>query len=237
MSTFMTMTFKPYLSMSTAVRLSLRQCWGRTVLITSLAVLASACDSTEQASVPPVESGSQAKLATADKAVIDTSSAAITGSAESDLASLNPIVEDIDLDDDGGAGLLEFAEHRQSMPMITDDPSNSLGATLIGDYSGMLPCLDCQGGQSDKPVILNLYADGTAHKTNQPQQSANPSNTPGQEGSYQQLDNIISIDFANRPTEYYLIHDNQLIFIEGDLPDIDETDAIQANPKYVLSRI
>lgn len=236
MSTFMATIFRPYLVKSTAARFSLRQCWGRTILVISLAILASACDSTEQASVPPVESDSQAKIATTDKAAIDASSAAV-GSADSDLAALNPVDDDIDMDDDGGAGLLEFAEHRQSMPMIADDTSNSLGATLIGDYSGILPCMNCPGGQPDKPVILNLYADGTAHKTNQPPTSEDPSESPGQEGSYQQLDNIISIDFANRPTEYYLIHDNQLIFLEGDLPDIDETDAIQANPKYVLSRI
>jgi hypothetical protein len=241
MSTFMVTTFKSFSATATALKPSLRQSWGRTVLVASLAVLASACDNNEQEATQSTVAtdSSQAKMAPTDKASANADMAttrSIDGSADSEAVAIASVDDDIETGDDGGAGLLEFAEHRQSTPMIAGDAGTSLGATLIGDYSGMLPCAPCEGDKTEEHVMLNLYADGNARKTKQQQASATASEGAAQVGSYQQLDNIISIDFPNTPTEHYLINDNQLIFITDELPDAETTDLIQANPKYVLSR-
>jgi hypothetical protein len=240
MSTFIATTFKSFSATATALKPSLRQRWGRTVLVASLAVLASACDNNEQegAQSAVATDSAQAKMAPADKSANAemATTRGTEGAADPEAVAITSANDDIESGDDGGAGLLEFAEHRQSTPMIAGDADTSLGATLIGDYSGMLPCAPCEGDKTQEQVMLNLYSDGTARKTSQPQKSATAAEAAGQVGSYQQLDNIISIDFPNTPTEHYLINDNQLIFIADELPDANITDIIQANPKYVLSR-
>lgn len=216
------------LSTHATVGRKLRKGLSRSLLMASLAVLVSACDSPEQE--VSEASSPQAKVAATDTAMASTDSAAASRTNILDTQADADFTEDMD---EEGAGLLEFAEHRQSTPMIAGGAGDSLGATLIGDYSGMLPC---SNGSDEEQVMLNLYADGTARKTSHHTEPKRTSNTQSQLGTYQQLDNIISIDFANTETEHYLINDNQLIFILGDLPAAGEEVAIQANPKYVLSR-
>lgn len=242
MSNFIFTRFKPLSSEhslpSTTVPQSLRQGLGRGLLLASLTMLVSACDSANQeGSETAAEMTSpQAKSGTADTATANADIAMASNLDTSGGAAEGSVLNDPDLADDEGAGLLEFAEHRQSTPMIASRSGSSLGATLIGDYSGMLPCPSGQGDDDQEQVILNLYADGTARKTSHHQEPKRTSDTLSQMGSYQQLDNIITISFANAESEHYLINDNQLIFIEGDLPEPGEEALIQANPKYVLSR-
>ena len=176
MSNFIFTRFKPLSSEhslpSTTVPQSLRKGLGRGLLLASLAMLVSACDSANQeGSETAAEMTSpQAKSGTAETATANADIAMASNLDTSSGAAEDSVLDDPDLSDDEGAGLLEFAEHRQSTPMIASRAGSSLGATLIGDYSGMLPCPSGQGDDDQEQVILNLYADGTARKTSHHQE-------------------------------------------------------------------
>lgn len=122
---------------------------------------------------------------------------------------------------------------RQPVPMIAEYASaNNLGATLIGDYSGILPCED-----GDKvEVELNLFADGMALKTTHHQSTSHQPPIPTQQGPYQQANNIITIKFDNATPERYLINDNQLLFLSNELPISEQPADNFTNAKYILSR-
>ena len=120
-------------------------------------------------------------------------------------------------------------------PMIADATStNKLGAILIGDYSGVLPC---QKGQECETIVeLNLFADGVAYKTSHQELPLYSTKPVTHSGPYQQADNIITIKFNNASTERYLIHDNQLILLQSDITNPAEQLSAFANRPYILSR-
>lgn len=125
----------------------------------------------------------------------------------------------------------DAASSSQGSFMITSDDT-SMGAVLIGDYTGNLPCSDCDNIR----VLLNLYADGSSKKTMtyQPIDSAHPPKV--KLGTYRQDNDIIIVSYdeqgyAKDNVEKYLIQDSQLVMLGHD-PDADEL----VSSDYILTR-
>ncbi|MGP4951686.1 copper resistance protein NlpE N-terminal domain-containing protein [uncultured Psychrobacter sp.] len=88
--------------------------------------------------------------------------------------------------------------------------SNTLQATLMGDYGGIIPCTFCDYIE----VTLNLFADGSVVKTsvyNNPKLARVPL---VESGIYRQDDDKITIAYDNQHTESYHIEDNHLLMID-----------------------
>lgn len=101
--------------------------------------------------------------------------------------------------------------------------NNTLQATLMGDYGGMVPCDDC----SSIDVTLNLFADGSVSKTSIYNNPESPRTPLLESGIYRQDNNIITIVYEDEKIESYDIQDNHLILMHTDKTHNDD---------YILSR-
>lgn len=101
--------------------------------------------------------------------------------------------------------------------------SSTLQATLMGDYGGMVPCVDCDSID----VTLNLFADGSVLKASNYHNPEQPRAPLLESGVYRQDNDKITIVYEGKNIESYHIQDNHLILIDE-----------QKNPNndYTLSR-
>lgn len=125
--------------------------------------------------------------------------------------------------------LLQAAKNDEALqktnsPMIAEkNDSSALQATLIGDYTGMLPCSSCDSIM----LTLNLYSDGSVQKTSIYENSPTVQPPQTTSGIYRQDDNKITIVYENKAIDTYLIDDNHLVMMD----DNNNPDA-----NYTLSR-
>ena len=193
------------------------QCVGASLLI----LILSACTQSEHEGQASVTADSD--LPTQRQSVDSVPADSALKTSQSDTSTLNE-------DDLSGSATL-----RPHSPMIAEATStNELGATLIGDYSGVLPCQ--KGKECETIVELNLFADGVAYKTSHQELPLHSTESITHSGPYQQADNIITIKFNDANTERYLIHDNQLILLHSDITNPAEQLSAFANRPYILSR-
>ncbi|SJN42361.1 copper resistance protein NlpE N-terminal domain-containing protein [Psychrobacter sp. JB385] len=101
--------------------------------------------------------------------------------------------------------------------------NNTLQATLMGDYGGMVPCDAC----SSIDVTLNLFADGSVSKTSIYNNPDSPRAPLLESGVYRQDNNTITIVYEDKKIESYDIQDNHLILMHADKTP---------NNDYILSR-
>ena len=128
-------------------------------------------------------------------------------------------------DEDQGTSLMDAAKEdkageKTSSPMIAEKRDDStLQATLIGEYTGMLSCKNCDG----TAWTLNLHSDGTVTKTSvYTTQTFQPSLV--ESGVYRQDDDIITIVYDEENIETYGIQDNHLVKLDAHKkPDADYT--------------
>jgi len=100
------------------------------------------------------------------------------------------------------------------------ESSYSLGATLIGDYSGTVPCRNCERVD----VTLNLFSDGSVAKTSVYQNEADKPQSVTQSGIYRQDEHVITIVYDDQDLESYSIDGNYLVQLNAnDLPNDDYT--------------
>ncbi|MEN6669585.1 copper resistance protein NlpE N-terminal domain-containing protein [Psychrobacter sp. B38] len=109
------------------------------------------------------------------------------------------------------------------MSAESNNRSNTLQATLMGDYGGIVPCGSC----SSIDVTLNLFSDGTVLKTSVYNNPENPRGPLTESGVYRQDNDTIIIVYEDKKLETYNIQDNHLLLL-------DEDD--NANTDYILSR-
>lgn len=203
---------KPSLTLSTV-----SQCVGASLLI----LILSACTQSEQEE--PSSLTTDSNLPTQRQSADSAPSGSILKASQSNTSTVSE-------DDLSGNAILQ-----PHSPMIADATStNELGATLIGDYSGVLPCQ--KGKECETIVELNLFADGVAYKTSHQELPLHSTEPITHSGPYQQADNIITIEFNDANTERYLIHDNQLILLHSDITNPAEQLSAFANRPYILSR-
>ena len=110
---------------------------------------------------------------------------------------------------------------KRTSPMIAEKRADSaLQATLIGDYSGMLSCENCEGIS----LTLNLRSDGTVQKTSVYTSSRDAQPPLVDSGVYRQDGNMITIVYDEENIETYIIQDNHLVLLGADKqPDNDYT--------------
>jgi len=101
--------------------------------------------------------------------------------------------------------------------------SSMLQATLMGDYGGMVSCIDCDSID----VTLNLFADGSVLKASYYHNPEKPKTPLLESGIYRQDNDKITIVYEGKNIETYHIQDNHLI-------RIDEHDNLEDD--YTLSR-
>jgi uncharacterized lipoprotein NlpE involved in copper resistance len=101
--------------------------------------------------------------------------------------------------------------------------SSMLQATLMGDYGGMVSCIDCDSID----VTLNLFADGSVLKSSYYHNPEKPKTPLLESGIYRQDNDKITIVYEGKNIETYHIQDNHLI-------RIDEHDNLEDD--YTLSR-
>lgn len=133
-------------------------------------------------------------------------------------------ISDNEDDNDVGLSLMAAAksDDRSSRraPMISEQQNNTLQATLIGDYVGMLPCASCDS----IAVTLNLFSDGSVLKTSIYDQPESPQTPIAESGIYRQDNDMITIVYERDHLETYLIQDNHLVMLDDDkVPNADYT--------------
>lgn len=98
---------------------------------------------------------------------------------------------------------------------LSDD---TLQATLIGDYAGMLPCSFCDSIS----VTLNLLPDGSVIKTNIYENPETPRVPLVEHGLYRQDNDVITVVYDNQDIEGYSIQNSHLIMIDDDKQPITD---------------
>lgn len=111
----------------------------------------------------------------------------------------------------------------QNLATMDNRSENSLHATLIGDYEGMLPCSFCEGIN----VTLNLFSDGSVIKTSVFEAPDVPKAPLSESGVYRQDNNKIIIAYEDQSIESFEIQDNHLVMFGKDK---------KPNPDFTLSR-
>ena len=107
--------------------------------------------------------------------------------------------------------------------MISEHRNNTLQATLIGDYVGMLPCASCDS----IAVTLNLFSDGSVLKTSIYDNPETPQVPIAESGIYRQDNDTITTVYEQDHIETYRIQDKHLVMMDDDkVPNAD----------YMLSR-
>lgn len=98
--------------------------------------------------------------------------------------------------------------------------SNKMQATLIGDYTGIMPCDFCDSTQ----VLLNLFADGSVVKNSVYNNPQKPTASLTENGIYRQDNDTITIVYDDQRIENYVIENNHLVLLDEDkIADIDYT--------------
>lgn len=129
-------------------------------------------------------------------------------------------------DEIAGRPLLASAQSDESEPLPNEyqvdnaDSNYSLGATLIGDYGGTVPCRNCERVD----VTLNLFSDGSVAKTSVYQTEDDKPQSVTQSGIYRQDEHVITIVYDDQDLESYNIDGNYLVQLNAnDLPNDDYT--------------
>lgn len=101
--------------------------------------------------------------------------------------------------------------------------SNTLQATLMGDYIGTVTCPSCDSIN----IALNLFSDGSVLKTSIYNNPKEPQPPLLESGIYRQDDDKITIVYADKHIETYQIQGSHLVLIGEDKT---------LNDDYTLSR-
>ena len=214
----------PILSILTnSIRVTTSSCRiGRLGLLLPLSfcVLLIGCDA--QSSSSPALNGSVNSKNPSDSLMQSFTSDDTSAPSTASTANVDESIEG----EDEGQPLIAIAKTNDSnrarrAPMISAKNTDStLQATLIGDYSGMLPCSFCDG----IALTLNLFADGSVLKTSIYENPESPRLPLTESGVYRQDDNRIIIVYGDKRLESYRIQDNHLIMLdENKMPDADYT--------------
>ena len=129
--------------------------------------------------------------------------------------------------DSDGQSLITSAQsndavRKKNSPMFASkrDKDSTLEATLIGDYTGILPCDSCDS----IAMTLNLFSDGSVRKTSIYNHVESQRAPVVESGVYRQDDNLITIVYDDITIEMYQIQDNHLLMLDEDKqPDADFT--------------
>lgn len=171
--------------------------------------------------------------------------AAPNASADNDLAGDQAVTKkqipsnmitarDADIDgdedlEDEGTSLMDStktgdSEKKQRSPMIAEKHADSaLQATLIGNYTGFIPCATCD----EINLTLNLHSDGTVKQTSVYENSNVALSPLIETGVYRQDDDMITIVYDQENIDSYLIQGNHLIMLDTNQ---------QPHADYTLSR-
>ena len=196
--------------------------WGPSLLAIPLCVLLIGCDS--------ASSNADQDMMT-KAAFVDTSEASdqqVTPE-EIDSDSISEAnADDGSSESEEGQSLISAAQsshdgHTHPLTMHSESSSSALQATLMGDYGGMIPCVDCDSID----VTLNLFADGSVLKTSNYQDSKQARAPLLESGVYRQDNDKITIVYEDKHIESYYIQDNHLILID---------DQRELDNDYTLSR-
>lgn len=124
-------------------------------------------------------------------------------------------------------------QNKPSPHAIKQVYSEDLGAVLIGEYVGNLPCKSCKFIQ----VLLQLDVDGTAKKTTSYIINGEPltstTNSVVERGYYTQKGGVINIDFlSENKQESYQIEGSNLILLQDNQSEVMDITASD----YVLAK-
>ena len=110
--------------------------------------------------------------------------------------------------------------YKPSSATQSESKSSMLQATLMGDYGGMVPCIDCDSID----ITLNLFADGSVLKSSSYHNPERPRKPLLESGIYRQDNDKITIVYESKNIEAYQIQDNHLVLLDKqDNPDNDYT--------------
>ncbi len=146
----------------------------------------------------------------------------------SNMTTAREVAIDEDLEDEG-ASLMDSAntgdsEKKQRSPMIAEKRADSaLQATLIGNYTGVIPCATCD----EINLTLNLHSDGTVKQTSVYENSNVALSPLIETGVYRQDNDMITIVYDQENIDSYLIQGNHLIMLDANK---------QPHADYTLSR-
>lgn len=143
-----------------------------------------------------------------------------TDSEQRDAAALEQNIEDKALNSDNNSeeseSLITAAKSERKSAAggaLTDaESANKMQATLIGDYTGIVPCSFCSSTQ----VLLNLFADGSVVKTSAYNNPEKPTASLTENGIYRQDNDTITIVYDDQRIESYLIQNNHLALLNDD---------------------
>lgn len=196
--------------------------FGRSLLVLPLCIMLIGCDS----------------ASSNDEKSLSSRIAPANNLADSDMQNLTQNLQDSDRQSDDeqsdkvieGQSLIAAAHssndahtNQSLMSAAPSNRSNTLQATLMGDYGGMVPCDSC--GSID--VTLNLFADGSVTKTSVYNNPESPRTPLVESGVYRQDNDTITIAYQEKKVESYHIQDNHLILLEKDK---------NLSSDYILSR-
>lgn len=211
-----------YLAPVRATTCTVMRRWGPSLLAIPLCVLLIGCDSASS----NADQNMMTKAAFVDSS--EASDQQITPEeTESDGAS-EANVGDESNESEEGQSLIAAAQsshdgHTHPLTMHSESNGNALQATLMGDYGGMVPCVDCDSID----VTLNLFADGSVLKTSNYHDSERSRAPLLESGVYRQDKDKITIVYEDKHIESYYIQDNHLILID---------EQKNLNNDYTLSR-
>lgn len=185
----------------------------------SFCVLLMGCDA-QSSSSPPLNGTVNSNTAS------DSLMQSLTSKDTSVASEVSMVNADENMEDEEGQPLIAIAKTDDSnrarrAPMISaKNTGSTLQATLIGDYTGMVPCSFCDG----IALTLNLFADGSVLKTSIYENPESPRLPLTESGVYRQDDNRIIIVYGDKRIESYRIQDNHLIMLDKNkMADADYT--------------
>lgn len=192
-----------YLAPICATTLAIVKRWNPSLLVVPLCVLLVGCDSASS------NTDKEMVSTFASTNAQDTSESMQDDSADvSNLDSeLNEVVE--------GQSLIAAAQsssdtYTNTSTRLSESKSSMLQATLMGDYGGMVSCLDCDSID----VTLNLFADGSVLKASSYHNPEQPRLPLLESGIYRQDNDKITIVYEGKNIETYHIQDNHLILMD-----------------------
>lgn len=196
-----------------SIQRAFKKPWAAIAFATLISISVTGCDS-QSATFSVIEPEKQdVKVETA--AVASSDSPKVVESF-TDTAEAEP--------DMGGQSLLAAAKIDDTdLDAPVQNSDNTLHATLIGDYEGMVPCSFCKG----TTVTLNLFSDGSVIKTSVFEAPESPKAPETLSGVYRQDNDKIIIVYEDKAIESFAIQDNHLLMLDKNKqPDAD----------YMLSR-
>ncbi|WP_227686408.1 copper resistance protein NlpE N-terminal domain-containing protein [Psychrobacter sp. NG27] len=186
--------------------------WHLSILAVPLCVLLVGCDSASS----NADQEMMTKMASVEQNDLSNSLQSSDGS-QSDSDNLDEVTE--------GQSLIAAAQfsndaYKPSSATQSESKSSMLQATLMGDYGGMVPCIDCDSID----ITLNLFADGSVLKSSSYHNTERPRKPLLESGIYRQDNDKITIVYENKNIEAYQIQDNHLVLLDKqDNPDNDYT--------------